>query len=178
MPDVTDQSHYLSVLAQTPPAHLKEFTETILAQIDDVQVLQNRTGLVMLPYTDSVQGTPFHLGEVLMSEAHVRVNGQEGYGACTGRDLEQSLAIAILDAIMQQATPSAPKGLPSLPAGREHVTPPPRPVGTRGEARRGLITSLQTAITNFVAAQAQAQQDADLELLRKVEATRVEMEVF
>lgn len=157
MPDATHQSHYLSVLAQTPPGQLKAFTEEILAQLDevnaDIQVLQNRTGLVMLPHTDSVEGTPFHLGEVLMSEAHVRVDQQEGYGACLGRDLEQSLAMAILDAVMQA---------------------PPQPSAKAG---RG-FASFHAAILDFVTAQAQAQQDADADLLRKVEATRVEMEVF
>jgi len=157
MPDITEQSYYLSILAHTPPAQLKEFTEsilTLLAETDaDVEVLQNRTGLAMLPYTDSVQGTPFHLGEVLMSEAHVRVQEQEGYGACLGRDLEQSLAIAILDALMQSVPPSM--------------------------LRQGVQTfSLQTAIIEFVTAQAEVQEAADHELLRKVEATRVEMEVF
>ncbi|MCB0183578.1 MAG: phosphonate C-P lyase system protein PhnG [Caldilineaceae bacterium] len=155
MPDATHQSHYLSVLAQTPPARLKTFAEEILAELDEanaaIEVRTNRTGLVMLPYTDSVQGTAFHLGEVLMSEAHVRVQEQEGYGACLGRDLEQALAIALLDAVMQRS--------PSQPAPRE-------------------FASLQSAITDFIMDQAQVQADADTDLLRKVEATRVEMEVF
>ena len=69
-----------------------------------VQVLQNRTGIVMLPYTDSVKGIQFHIGEVLMAEAHVRLNlisPVEGYGACMGRDLQQALAIALLDAALR-----------------------------------------------------------------------------
>lgn len=115
MPKATHQSHYLSVLAQTSPARLKPFAEAILAALDEanaaIEVLTNRTGLVMLPYTDSVHGTPFHLGEVLMSEAHVRVQEQDGYGACLGRDLEQSLAIALLDAVMQTPPQPSPTSL-------------------------------------------------------------------
>ncbi len=147
MLDFTEQSHYLSILSQTPPDTLKAFTEEILMQLDDVQVLENRTGLVMLPYTDSVQGTAFHLGEVLMSEAYVRVYECAGYGACLGRDLEQALAIAILDATLQ--------------AQEEPTT-----------------AALHDNVLAFVATQAQQQADRDTDLLRKVEATRVEMEVF
>jgi alpha-D-ribose 1-methylphosphonate 5-triphosphate synthase subunit PhnG len=78
-----------------------------LPQLGKVDVLQNRTGLVMVPYTDSVQGSVFHLGEVLVAEARVRLDTQEGYGAVMGRDLAQALAVAILDAALQanQCTP-------------------------------------------------------------------------
>ncbi len=57
----------------------------------------------MLPATDTVHGTIFHLGEVLMAEAHVRLDahGIEGYGACLGRDLQQALAIALFDGALR-----------------------------------------------------------------------------
>lgn len=101
-----DQSDYLSTLTSIPPERLKPFVDSLLPHLGQIDVIANRTGLVMVPSTDTVQGTHFHLGEVLVSEAHVRlvaVNGValEGYGACLGRDLEQSLAIAILDAAIQ-----------------------------------------------------------------------------
>jgi alpha-D-ribose 1-methylphosphonate 5-triphosphate synthase subunit PhnG len=92
---------YLSVLAATPAETLKAFVESLLPRLEPVTVLENRTGLVMLPYTDSVSGAQFFLGEALVAEAHVRLAGQEGYAACLGNDLEQALAIAILDAVMR-----------------------------------------------------------------------------
>jgi alpha-D-ribose 1-methylphosphonate 5-triphosphate synthase subunit PhnG len=36
-----------------------------------------------------------------MAEARVQLDDQEGYGACLGRDLQQAIAIAILDAALQ-----------------------------------------------------------------------------
>jgi alpha-D-ribose 1-methylphosphonate 5-triphosphate synthase subunit PhnG len=66
-----------------------------------LEVLENRTGLVMLPSTDTAKGSRFHLGEVLASESRVRLAGVEGYAVCLGRDLEHSLAVAILDAALQ-----------------------------------------------------------------------------
>ena len=64
----------------------------------DIEVIANRTGLVMVPIHDSVENVDFHLGEVLVSEAHIRDGaGRIGYGMTTGRDLEQAMAMAVLD---------------------------------------------------------------------------------
>jgi alpha-D-ribose 1-methylphosphonate 5-triphosphate synthase subunit PhnG len=96
------QSEYLSVLSQAPADAVKALAEEILPSVEPITVLTNRTGLVMLPYTDNAKGTIFHLGEVLVAEAHIRLGvdecGVEGYGMCLGRDLVQAMAIAVLDA--------------------------------------------------------------------------------
>jgi alpha-D-ribose 1-methylphosphonate 5-triphosphate synthase subunit PhnG len=38
---------------------------------------------------------------VLVAEARVRIGDQEGYGSVLGRDLQQALAVAIIDAAVQ-----------------------------------------------------------------------------
>lgn len=91
----------LETLARGNDAQIKQFAEQLLETIDDVEVLSNRTGLVMLPMRDTVEGTAFHLGEVLVAEAHIRALGHEGYGMQTGRDLEAAMAIAVIDAAWQ-----------------------------------------------------------------------------
>ena len=144
--DFRDQSIALSILTACPADRLKEFVETLLPRFPNVEVMQSRTGLAMLPYVDSAKGVTFHLGETLLAEAQVTVAGTQGYAACLGRDLEQAIAIAILDALLQS---------PEVAAQAE-----------------------QPAILAFVAAAAQAQQQAESELLRKVESTRVELETF
>ena len=96
-----NQADYLSILTNIPAEQIKLFVDDLLPQLGKVDVLQNRTGLVMVPHTDSVQGSVFHLGEVLVAEAWVRLGAQEGYGAVMGRDLAQALAVAILDAALQ-----------------------------------------------------------------------------
>jgi alpha-D-ribose 1-methylphosphonate 5-triphosphate synthase subunit PhnG len=97
------QSEYLSVLTLAPADEVKGFTESLLDNLGQINVLQNRTGLVMLPYRDTAQSSAFYLGEVLVTEAHVRLENHntEGYGVCTGRDVEQALAVALLDAALQ-----------------------------------------------------------------------------
>ena len=95
------QSEYLTILTHAPAEPVKLMAEQVIPQLGAITVLQNRTGLVMLPYTDSAEGTIFHLGEVLISEAHIRIeNGAEGYGMTLGRDLEQAMAVAVLDAAL------------------------------------------------------------------------------
>jgi alpha-D-ribose 1-methylphosphonate 5-triphosphate synthase subunit PhnG len=145
MVSTPDQGHYLTVLAQAGADEVKLFTEELLPNIGPVQVIQNRTGLAMLPATDSVQGGVFHLGEVLVAEAHVRVGEQEGYAACLGRDLVQALALAILDAVLQDVDANP---------------------------------LIKPQILAFVETMAARQQQEEIELLRKVESTRVELEVF
>jgi len=136
-----DQSQYLNVLARVTAETLKPFVDDLLPKLGRPEVLESRTGLVMLPYEEPVHGKTFHLGEVLMAEGRVRLNEAEGYGACLGRDVHQALAIAILDAALQ--------------GGLERDT-----------------------IAAFVQQEAAQQAQEDEDVLRKVEATRVEMETF
>jgi alpha-D-ribose 1-methylphosphonate 5-triphosphate synthase subunit PhnG len=103
MNPVMNQTQYLSILTLTPASDVKQFTEAMLDTLGQISVFQNRTGLVMLPYRDTAQGSAFYLGEVLVAEAHIKLENYniEGYAVCTGRDLEQALAVALLDAALQ-----------------------------------------------------------------------------
>ena len=93
-----DHGRLLDVLARADVARLMALAETLLPLLGAVEVVQSRTGLVMLPMRDTVQGTDFHLGEVLVAEAHLRAMGGEGYGMIVGRDLEHAMAMAVVDA--------------------------------------------------------------------------------
>ncbi|MEL7150785.1 MAG: phosphonate C-P lyase system protein PhnG [Pseudomonadota bacterium] len=131
----------LGVLARCNAETLKAFADPLVATLDDIEVIENRTGLVMLPMRDTAQGTHFHLGEVLMSEARIAVDGVEAFGMRRGRDLEAAMAMAVVDAC--------------LSLGRE--------------AER---------CADFIAAEARRLEVDDRETLRRVEATRVNMETF
>ncbi|MEO1680858.1 MAG: phosphonate C-P lyase system protein PhnG [Pseudomonadota bacterium] len=135
------QAETLSVLARADPDRLKRFAEDLIGGLGDIEVLTCRTGLVMLPLRDTAQGTVFHLGEVLVSEAHIRAGGAEGYGMVRSRDTERAMAMALVDLALSLGVASA-------------------------------------ACRAFVAAEAMAQDDADRETLKRVAATRVEMETF
>ena len=91
---------FLTALSHGDADSVKRFAEGLLPQLGPVEVLRSRTGLVMLPFRDTVKGTDFHLGEVLVAEAEVRLTDHDvtGYGMVTGRDLEWAMAMALIDA--------------------------------------------------------------------------------
>ncbi len=98
------QSNLLSRLARAPAADVKALAERLLPELEargSLGVTQNRTGLVMLSYRDTVQGTVFHLGEVLVAEAQVSQGDTLGYGVLLGRDLEAALGMALIDLAWQ-----------------------------------------------------------------------------
>jgi alpha-D-ribose 1-methylphosphonate 5-triphosphate synthase subunit PhnG len=102
MQPILTQSQTLEILTHAPTADVKILADQLLPLLEaGLTVAQNRTGLVMLPCRDTVHGTLFHLGEVLIAEAEVRRNGLTGYGAVLGRDLEAALAVALLDLAWQ-----------------------------------------------------------------------------
>lgn len=138
-----DHRQALEILASARPGEIKACAEQVLDRLGDVSVIVNRTGLAMLPFQDTVRGTAFHLGEVLVAEAHIEVPSRsvEGYGAIIGRDLEHAMAMAVIDAAMA--------------AGHE-----------------------LPCISELLAAEKRTQEEADRDRLRKVEATRVQMETF
>ena len=131
----------LSVLARADAIQLKSFAETLIPDLGEIEVMQSQSGLVMLPMRDTAKGVAFHLGEVLMSEAHIRKGEVQGYGMRRGHDLEASMAMALVDLAM--AT----------------------------DVRR-------VDCKAFCDAQGQALQKTDEDVLRRVEATRVNMETF
>ena len=132
----------LGILARARPAPLKALAETLLDQLGDLNVIANRTGLVMVPMRDTVENVDFHLGEVLVSEAHIAdAEGRIGYGMITGRDLERAMAMAVVDL--------------SLAVGPD-----------------------DEAVQHFIESERLHQVAQDEALMRRVEATRVEMETF
>ncbi|NQX94802.1 MAG: phosphonate C-P lyase system protein PhnG [Erythrobacter sp.] len=131
----------LGTLARADGARLKAFAETLIPDLGDIEVLKSQSGLVMLPMRDTAKGTAFHLGEVLMSEAHIRKGDVQGYGMRRGHDLEASMAMALIDLAMS--------------------------------------TDVRVSECEaFSAAEAKALKAKDDDVMRRVEATRVNMETF
>jgi alpha-D-ribose 1-methylphosphonate 5-triphosphate synthase subunit PhnG len=92
-----------SILSQAPAAEVIAHADGLLQALGPIDVMTNRTGIVMLPAHDSVTGVEFFVGEVLVTEAHIRLqtHGVEGYGAVLGRDTQHALAVALLDAALR-----------------------------------------------------------------------------
>ena len=131
----------LGTLARADATRLKSFAETLIPDLGDIEVLQSRSGLVMLPIRDTAKGVAFHLGEVLTSEAHIRKDGYDGYGMRRGNDLEAAMAMALVDLAM--------------------------------------TTNVRaTDCATFCASESKALEEEANQVLRRVDATRVDMETF
>lgn len=70
-------------------------------------LLPPETCTAMLQTVDSVGCTPFYLGEVLMSEAAVAINGFAGYGFVLEDEPQRALCVAIVDAALAAGVPEA-----------------------------------------------------------------------
>ena len=137
-----EHGEMLDILARARPDRLKQLAETLLNDMGEITVVANRTGHVMVPMRDTEQNVDFHLGEVLVSEAHIAgAEGRIGYGMITGRDLERAMAMAVVD------------------------------LSLAGDAQA-------EAALHFIETERLHQAALDEALMRRVEATRVEMETF
>jgi alpha-D-ribose 1-methylphosphonate 5-triphosphate synthase subunit PhnG len=55
---------------------------------------------MMIQAEDSVEGQPFYLGEALVTECELNVDGQAGFGLCLGDEPVRSYCIAFVDALL------------------------------------------------------------------------------
>lgn len=87
------------IVAEGELAVLAALAEELL-QAAEVKVIQEpATSLVMMQALESVQGYPFNLGEVLITECAVEVNGVPGKGFALGDEPERALCLALIDAV-------------------------------------------------------------------------------
>ncbi len=138
----------LETLARAEPARLKALAETLLPALGEVEVLRCRTGLVMAPMRDTVEAVDFHLGEALAAEAYIRAPAHLRDGAAV-----EGYGLLLgrdLERAMAMAVVDA-----AWSAGL-------------GAAE----------IDAFVDEEAARLAAEDAALLRRVEATRVDMETF
>ena len=85
----------LAIAARDP---LVALAERVLAHADVTVLAAPAAATMLVELTESVGGQPYHLCEVVVSEASVAVSGHRGDGVIVGADPERALAAAICDA--------------------------------------------------------------------------------
>ncbi len=73
----------------------------ILSELEIEILKEPETGLVMINVTDCFH-TDFHLGEVLVTTAGVRIEGHRGWGMIMGDDADRALLLAALDVMLRK----------------------------------------------------------------------------
>ena len=94
------------VLTECPNDNLVQFLINIETGLDIQMVIAPKLCMTMVQAEDSVDFQPFYLGEVLITECQVTVNGELGYGYCMGDAPQRAYSIAIIDALLH--TPEHP----------------------------------------------------------------------
>ena len=88
------------VLCECPIEKLVLFISIIESKLSIELVIPPKLGMTMVKAQDSIDFQSFYLGEVLITECQLTVDGQLGYGFCMGDQGKRAYSIAIIDAII------------------------------------------------------------------------------
>lgn len=86
-----------AALSVAEPSALLAMAERVAAAADVELVAGPEAATMLVRLTESVRGEPFHLAEVVVSQAEVRVDGHRGDGLVLGSDPRRALAAAVCD---------------------------------------------------------------------------------
>lgn len=120
-----DRKSWLSLLATANAEHLSELFEAS-KYTDQIKLLrQPEVGTVMARGRMGGTGDSFNFGEITVTRCSIELNNVKGHGYVQGRDKEQSLATAILDALLQTSAAGellekVIKPIQEAKAAREH----------------------------------------------------------
>jgi len=103
-----DRDRRFELLAQGDADVVMALAEAILITADVEVLTAPRVGTLMMRHHEPVAGTLFNVGEVLVTEAMVSLNGCRGYAMRPGREPEATLAAAIVDAAAEASPMLAP----------------------------------------------------------------------
>jgi phosphonate C-P lyase system protein PhnG len=94
-----EQADYILCECALEPleAFVRDLEQQCIVQV----IRQPAVAMTMIRAEDSVEGQPFYLGEALITECEVNVDGQPGFGICMGDEPVRSYCIAVIDALLQ-----------------------------------------------------------------------------
>ena len=95
-----DRQQRFEALTAIPEAAAIRLAERMLADAPGViaVITPPTVGMVMARAVDGAQGETFNLGEVLVTEARVSIDGHEGWGMVLGRAPDHAMSVAVVDA--------------------------------------------------------------------------------
>jgi alpha-D-ribose 1-methylphosphonate 5-triphosphate synthase subunit PhnG len=93
-----EQADYIICECDLEP--LEAFVKELEPQCAIQVVRHPAVGTTMIRAEDSVEGQPFYLGEALITECELNIDGQAGFGCCLGDEPVRSYCMAFLDALV------------------------------------------------------------------------------
>jgi len=93
-----DKKRLTSILSKSDRSVVASLSGKIQQSHQPVIIKEPGKTLTMIKMREPVKQSLFYLGEVIVSEAAVEINGMKGYAVVMGDDLEKALDMAIIDA--------------------------------------------------------------------------------
>jgi alpha-D-ribose 1-methylphosphonate 5-triphosphate synthase subunit PhnG len=104
-----DRDRRCELLAAAEPDALAELAERCLADGPEPTVLSGpEVGVVALQVREPVVGERFYLGEVLVTQVEIALDGTRSWAMRSGSDKAATLAAAVLDAEVEAGRSLAP----------------------------------------------------------------------
>ena len=86
------------ILIEGNPILAKRLSETITATYEWKEIIAPHYGLTMVKMRESAKNSLFYIGEVLITEAKIEINGAIGIGIVEGMKEQLACQLAIIDA--------------------------------------------------------------------------------
>ncbi|MFM9278325.1 phosphonate C-P lyase system protein PhnG [Paenibacillus jiagnxiensis] len=86
------------ILIGSPSGFMKALAEEIVNNYETSVIEEPNPGLVMVKVRETAKQSLFYLGEVLVTECKVQVQGATGIGLIKGDDSEKAYFLAVIDA--------------------------------------------------------------------------------
>ena len=93
-----EKQRLFKIMANTKTSILKDLSAIISKKYDIVIIKEPLKTLTMIKLREPVKSSLFYIGEVIVSEAMVEVNGTKGMAVTMGDDFDKVLCMAIIDA--------------------------------------------------------------------------------
>lgn len=93
-----DKKRLFTIMAKASAGDVASLAEELKARHAVVIVKEPQKTLAMIKMREPVKETLFYIGEALVSEAAVELDGAQGAAVTMGDDLDKTLNMAIIDA--------------------------------------------------------------------------------
>ncbi|MFE3280713.1 phosphonate C-P lyase system protein PhnG [Nocardia sp. NPDC059239] len=105
----TDRDTLVGLFARADRDHLIEAADAVLADYAAAKLQGPQLGTVLFQVREPIEHRRFYLGDVLVTEARVRIADNEGWAMRLGDDPEATVAAAVCDAALQFENPHHPR---------------------------------------------------------------------
>jgi alpha-D-ribose 1-methylphosphonate 5-triphosphate synthase subunit PhnG len=102
-----NRDHRFELLACAGKEELCRLAEKVLEDTDLQVIKKPSSGMIMMRCRDNAHACVFNFGEILVTEAEVRIGNSTGYAMVLGMEPEKTLACAILDCAIEAGQPLA-----------------------------------------------------------------------